>query len=148
MEVILLERVDKQGEEGDIVDVSSGYARNYLIPNGLAKPATDENIQEVKQKKKQKQKQKNEQKQQARKKHSKLDGATINIQKPANEDGKLYACVGADDVVSAIKEFCGESIGADQVGFSSEIKTTGADEVSIELADDSTASVTLNIQPE
>ncbi|MFB6225937.1 MAG: 50S ribosomal protein L9, partial [Candidatus Paceibacteria bacterium] len=110
MQVILLERVDKQGEEGDIVDVSSGYARNYLIPNGLAKPATEKNIQEIKQKKKQKQKQENKQKQQAQEKHSKLDGATINLQKPANEDGKLYASVGEDDVISAIKEFCGEDI--------------------------------------
>ncbi|MFB6181431.1 MAG: 50S ribosomal protein L9 [Candidatus Magasanikbacteria bacterium] len=148
MKVILTERVKEQGEKGDVVEVSAGYARNYLIPNNLAKPASDENISEIKQKRKEEKKQENKKHEQAQKRYSRLNGATINLQKPANEDGGLYASVSKEDVVQSIKDFCGIKLRQDQIEFPQEIKSTGSSKVEVALADDSRAELNLNIQPQ
>ncbi len=146
MEVILLERVKNQGEEGDIVDVSPGYARNFLIPNGKAKAATDEAVAEIEEKQKRKQKQQQQKKKKAKQKYSKLNGATLSISKSANEEGKLYASVKNKEIAEKVKEFCGFKIESDQIITENDIKSTGQHSVKIELADESTAQLQLEVK--
>ncbi|PSO46062.1 MAG: 50S ribosomal protein L9 [Parcubacteria group bacterium QH_9_35_7] len=146
MKVILLEQVKNQGNKGDIVDVSPGYARNFLIPNGKAKEATDEAVAEIKEKQKQKEKQQQKKKKKAKQKYSKLNGATLSISKSANEEGKLYATVKNDEITEKIKEFCGFNIKTEQIKAKKDIKSTGQHSIEIKLADDSKAQLQLEVK--
>lgn len=124
MRVILLEDVDKQGEEGDIVNVSKGYALNYLIPQDKAKKATKDVVQQIQKQKSKRQRKQKQQQQQAREKSRQLSNEKVIVKKNSNENGGLYSAVSNSEVVQSIKEMHGVEVSRNQIELG-EVKTTG-----------------------
>ncbi|MFH0731749.1 MAG: 50S ribosomal protein L9 [Candidatus Omnitrophota bacterium] len=104
MKLILLENVDNLGKMGDAIEAKDGYARNCLLPKGLALEATASNLKIV-EKKKQKQQQKLDRiKQEAREAAKKLTLVSCTITMPAGEDDKLHGSVTAQDIADALEQ--------------------------------------------
>ena len=102
MEVILLSKVDNLGELGDKVSVRSGYARNYLIPQGIAKFATAENIAEFEARRAELEAQESAALEEAEKRKEKLEGVKLTIAAKEAGEGKLFGSVSNVDVVEAL----------------------------------------------
>lgn len=104
MRIILQQDVDDLGKEGEIKEVSDGFARNYLIPEGMAKRATEEKVEEVKKKKKKEEEKKQEELEELQEKVAELDGQEIEVEVKVGEEGQLYESVSAGKIQSALKE--------------------------------------------
>lgn len=102
MQVILLDKVANLGNLGDVVKVKEGYARNYLIPKGLAKRATAENLQVFEERRAELERIAAEKLAAAQAKAEKLAGMTIEIARKAGVDGRLFGSVTSVDVVEAL----------------------------------------------
>jgi large subunit ribosomal protein L9 len=103
MQVILMERVANLGQLGDIVKVKPGYARNYLIPNGKAKRATEANVAEFEGRRAELEKAQNEVLTVAQAHAAKLEGLLIQITQKAGVDGRLFGSVTNYDISEALK---------------------------------------------
>jgi large subunit ribosomal protein L9 len=103
MQVILLEKVTNLGQLGDIVKVKEGFARNYLIPHGKAKRATDSNIAEFEKRRGELEKAQSDALGQAQERAAKLDGLMVQITQKAGVDGKLFGSVTNVDIADALK---------------------------------------------
>lgn len=104
MEVILLERVARLGDMGDLVSVKNGFARNYLIPQGKALRATAANKNEFESRKAEFEKQNKARFVEAEKLAKKLEGTTIELVRQASDDGRLYGSVTVRDIGAALEE--------------------------------------------
>jgi large subunit ribosomal protein L9 len=104
MEVILLEKIANLGELGQVVKVKDGYARNYLIPHGKAKRATEENRKAFEARRAELEKAQAETLAKARERGAKLDGLTVQITQKAGPDGRLFGSVTNYDIVEALKK--------------------------------------------
>ena len=104
MEVILMEKVANLGELGDVVKVKDGFARNFLIPHGKAKRATDANRKEFESKRAELEKAQAEQLAAAKSRGEKLEGLTLQITQKAGPDGRLFGSVTNYDIVEALKK--------------------------------------------
>jgi len=103
MQVILMEKLANLGNLGDVVKVKDGYARNYLIPQGKAKRATEENLKVFEAKRAELEKTQAASLAQAQERGAKLDGLTLKITQRAGPDGKLFGSVTNHDIVEALK---------------------------------------------
>ncbi len=104
MKVILQKNLEKKGVMGDIVEVADGYARNYLIPKGIAKPAKEANIKELEHNKKVIQAKINKEQTEAQKIAEKLSAHSCTIAKKVGEDDKLFGSVTTSDIEEALKK--------------------------------------------
>ena len=104
MEVILMEKVANLGELGDVVKVKDGFARNFLIPHGKAKRATEANRKEFESKRAELEKAQAEQLAAAKCRGEKLEGLTLQITQKAGPDGRLFGSVTNYDIVEALKK--------------------------------------------
>jgi large subunit ribosomal protein L9 len=104
MEVILLEKIANLGELGQVVKVKDGYARNYLIPHGKAKRATEENRKAFEARRTELERAQNEALAKAQERGKKLDGLTLQITQKAGPDGRLFGSVTNYDIVEALKK--------------------------------------------
>jgi large subunit ribosomal protein L9 len=102
MEVILLEKIDNLGTLGDRVKVKPGYARNYLLPQGKAAPATPENIAEFEARRAELEKTAAESLAAAEARRDRLTDMILTITAKAGEEGKLFGSVGTSDIADAI----------------------------------------------
>ncbi len=103
MQVILMEKVANLGNLGDVVKVKDGYARNYLIPHGKAKRATEENLKAFEARRAELEKTQAEALARAQERGQKLNGLTIQITQKAGVDGRLFGSVTNYDVVESLK---------------------------------------------
>jgi large subunit ribosomal protein L9 len=103
MQVILMEKLANLGNLGDVVKVKDGYARNYLIPQGKAKRATEENLKTFEVRRAELEKAQAAALVQAQERGAKLDGLTLKITQRAGPDGKLFGSVTNHDIVDALK---------------------------------------------
>ena len=103
MQVILMEKLANLGNLGDVVKVKDGYARNYLIPQGKAKRATDENLKAFEARRAELEKAQAAALVQAQERGAKLDGLTLKIAQKAGVDGRLFGSVTNYDIVDALK---------------------------------------------
>ena len=94
MEVILLEKIAQLGDPGDLVEVRSGYGRNFLIPTGKAIRADEENKAEYERRKEELIKAESERKEAAIEEAKKLESLILNIEVPVSEEGTLYGSIG------------------------------------------------------
>jgi len=131
MEVLLLEDVKNLGQAGDIVNVSDGHARNFLIPKNLAKPATPQIIEETKQKKEKQAKIAEMDLIKTEEIARKLDGYEIEVSAKASDEGTLFGSITQSKIVGLLKEK-GFNIDKDQVA-TEHIKEVGEHEVLINL---------------
>ena len=103
MQVILMEKVANLGELGDVVKVKDGYARNFLIPHGKAKRATDANLKAFESRRAELEKAQAETLKKSQERGAKLEGLTLQITQKAGPDGRLFGSVTNYDIVEALK---------------------------------------------
>ena len=103
MQVILMEKVVNLGDLGDVVKVKDGYARNYLIPGGHAKRATEANLAEFEQRRAELEKEQAERLAAAQSRAGKLEGLMVQITQKAGVDGRLFGSVGNSDIAEALQ---------------------------------------------
>ncbi|MBW7055130.1 50S ribosomal protein L9 [Paracoccus bogoriensis] len=144
MQVILLERVAKLGQMGDVVNVKQGYARNFLLPQGKALRASDANIKAFESQKAQLEARNAETKAEAQAVAEKLDGQTFVVIRSASDSGALYGSVTTRDVADAATA-AGFTVDRKQVVLRAPIKELGLHEVSIVLHPEVEATITLNV---
>lgn len=108
MEVILLEKIERLGTLGDVVRVRPGYARNYLIPAGKAKYATEANMAEVQAHREELERKALEALSGAEQRKAKLDGFKVTIMAETHQEGKLFGSVGAGEIARSVTEAGGE----------------------------------------
>ena len=144
MQVILLERIAKLGQMGDVVDVKPGYARNFLLPQGKAKSASESNIAAFESEKAKLEAYNLETKKEADALAANLNGQKFTIIRSASETGALYGSVTPRDAADAASE-AGFSIDRKQFTLKSPIKELGLHEIEIKLHPEVSASVTVNV---
>ena len=144
MQVILLERVAKLGQMGDVVDVKSGYARNFLLPQGKALSASAANIAQFEEQKAQLEARNLETKKEAEELAAKLDGQQFIVIRSASDAGALYGSVTTRDAADAATEN-GFTLDRKQVVLTGPIKHLGVHSVSIVLHPEVTAEINLNV---
>lgn len=135
LEVILRRKVEKLGEIGDVVRVKSGYARNYLVPQGLAYLATPENKRRLERERRRALEAEAQAREGAQVLAAKVEGLSLTFQVLASEEGKLFGSVGPGDIAAKLEE-AGFSIEKRQVGLGESIRTLGAYTVPIKLHPD------------
>jgi large subunit ribosomal protein L9 len=144
MHVILLERVAKLGQMGDVVRVKDGFARNFLLPQGKALRATEGNKKQFEGQRAQLEARNLELKGEAQKVSEKLDGQTFIIIRQAGETGQLYGSVSTRDVAEAISAG-GVSVNRNQIVLSTPIKALGLHTVPVQMHAEVSATVTINV---
>ena len=144
MQVILLERVAKLGQMGEVVKVKDGYARNFLLPQGKALRASEDNIKSFEARKSQLEAQNLETKNEAEKVAGKLDGETFIVIRSASDSGALYGSVTTRDAAEAATA-AGFTVDRKQVVLTRPIKELGLHTVEVVLHPEVTATVTLNV---
>ncbi|GHV29113.1 50S ribosomal protein L9 [Clostridia bacterium] len=133
MKVILKEAVNRK-KAGDMVEVSDGYARNFLFPKGIAVPAVAKNINDLKGWKEAEDFKKEEIRKEAQKVAEALNGQTIKITMKAGANGKLFGSVTTKDIALKIKETLGINIDKKKLTLSLEIKSYGSFETTARFA--------------
>ena len=144
MQVILLERVAKLGQMGDVVDVKSGYARNYLLPQGKALTASSANVASFEAQKAQLEARNLETKKEAEALGAKLDGQQFIVIRSASDSGALYGSVTPRDA-SEVATAEGFSVDRKQVSLINPIKDLGLHEVSVKLHPEVTVTIVMNV---
>lgn len=144
MDVILLERVEKLGQMGDVVTVKPGFARNYLLPRKKALRATKNNLAVFEGQRTQLEAENLDRKTEAEKVAVKVDGLTVPVIRAAGESGQLYGSVTARDIAEAVIE-AGVTISRQQVVLDRALKTLGLEKVRISLHAEVDATVIVNI---
>ena len=144
MEVILLERVSKLGQMGEVVRVKDGYARNFLLPQGKALRANDGNRKRFETMKVDLEARNLEQKGEADKVAAKLDGQSFIVLRQASETGQLYGSVSTRDIAVLLGEG-GFAVNRTQIQLNAPLKTIGLHRVSVSLHPEVEVSVSVNI---
>ena len=142
MEVILLERIEKLGQMGDVVKVKDGFARNYLIPQKKALRASENNLEYFEKEKVQLEAINLEQKQEAEKILDKLDNFNLIIIRQAGETGQLYGSVSNNDIKSSLSDN-GFIVEKNQIKLDKPIKTLGIHSLAIKLHPEVQATISL-----
>ena len=144
MQVILLERVAKLGQMGDVVDVKPGFARNYLLPQGKALSASNANIQGFEDQKAQLEARNLESRKEAEQLAERLDGQQFVVIRQASDGGSLYGSVSTRDAAAVATEE-GFSIDRKQVLIRQPIKTLGLHDVEVHLHPEVEVTMQLNV---
>jgi large subunit ribosomal protein L9 len=147
VKIILKENMETLGLEGDIVDVAKGYARNYLIPKGLALEANTQNIKLFESQKKKIEVKRLKAKEDAEKVKERLAGVTITISQKAGEEEKLYGSVTSMDIAAQLEQQ-GIAIDRKKISLDKPIKTLGEFEVPIRLYPKVTGTIRVFVVPE
>ena len=132
MQVILRGSLEHLGNAGDVVSVKPGYARNYLIPQGLAYEATDSNIRRIEREKSQVVKRVADELQRAREHASAFEGLSVTFNVRAGEEGKLFGSITSADIVSKLAEQ-GVEVDRKQIQLDEPIKALGVFSVPVRL---------------
>lgn len=133
MKVVLLQDIAGTGKKDDIINVSDGYARNFLFPRKLAAEASAAALNDIKNKERAKEHRIAEEKKAAQALADKLNGVTVKLQAKAGSSGKLFGSVTAKEVADAITKFCGTEIDKKKVSLASDIKAFGTYECEVKL---------------
>ncbi len=144
MEVILLERIEKLGQMGDVVNVRPGFARNYLLPQKKALRATAENRNYFETQRAQLETTNLELKKEADGISQKLDGLSVTIVRQASDNDQLYGSVTVRNIAQAITE-AGFTIDSKQVQMARPIKSVGMHEIIVRLHPEVGVKITVNV---
>jgi len=147
MRVVLLKDVKRLGTVGEVRSVADGYARNYLIPRGLAVPATDAALEQVKAEAATMRRRASQEQDQAKTLAERIDGAEIVFQAKAGETGRLYGSITNGDVAERLAEIAGEPVDKRKIQLEEPIKDLGSSDVQVKLHGDVVAHVTVIVEP-
>jgi len=144
MQVILLERIEKLGQMGDVVKVKPGFARNYLLPQGKARRATEENLKLFEQQRAQLEAENLTRRDEARKVAEKLEGLVVALIRQAGESGQLYGSVNARDLAESVTA-AGFTVSRDQIVLDNVIKALGLHTIRVRLHPEVSVTITANV---
>jgi len=144
MQVILLERIEKLGQMGDVVTVKPGYARNFLLPQRKARRATKNNLAHFEEQRAQLEAENLERRDEAQKVGEKLEGLSVVLIRQAGESGHLYGSVTARDLAEAVAS-AGFTITRTQVILDSVIKSLGLHTMKVRLHPEVSVSISANV---
>lgn len=144
MQIILLERIEKLGQMGDLVNVKGGYARNYLLPQGKALRAIKANMERFERERAQREAENLTKRSEAETEAAKMSDLAVSMVRAASEMGQLFGSVTSRDIAEAVTK-AGYTINRSQVVMDRAIKTLGLNDVRIRLHPEVSVSVTVNI---
>lgn len=144
VQVILLERIEKLGQMGDVVAVKPGFARNFLLPQGKAVRASEAALKEFEAKRAQLEAENLEKKQEAERIASDLEGLQVILIRAASETGQLYGSVNARDIANAVTE-AGVTISRTQVLMEKPVKTLGVFDFRVKLHPEVIVTIQINV---
>ena len=144
MQIILLERVEKLGQLGDVVTVKPGYARNYLLPTGKALRANKANLEKFEAERADREARNADAKSAAESKAKAMDGLTVALVRAASEMGQLFGSVSSRDIADAAAA-AGHDLDKRQVNMDKSIKTLGLFPIRVSLHAEVDAIVTVNV---
>jgi large subunit ribosomal protein L9 len=147
MKLILTNDVDALGHRGDVVDVSKGYARNYLLPRNLAIEANEGALEQAQRIREARIESETRAREEAENIATQLVGSRVVIAARAGDEGQLYGSVGLTDVVEGIKRFTGVELDRDQVELPQPVKSIGLHEIQIKLHPEIEFPLTLDVIP-
>lgn len=148
MKVILLSELKGKGGEGDVVEVATGFADNYLYPQGIAIPATKGNLKQLEQRKHNIAAREENRIAEANQTKAALDAATVKVEARVGEEGVLFGSVTAQMIADAIKEQTELEIDRRHIDLKSAIKTAGQHEVIVSLYRDIKSELTILVGDE
>lgn len=146
MQVILVQDVKNLGESGDVVDVADGYARNYLFPRGLAVPATEGKLRQVKTRQAAEEQRREREAEEAAKLVELLDGGRVEVLAKCGEGGRLFGSVTSGDIAAAIKKQYKREVDRRKLELAEPIKAIGPHEVTIRVYPGMTAAITVEVK--
>lgn len=144
MQIILLERVEKLGQLGDVVTVKPGYARNFLLPQGKALRANKANLEKFEQERADLEKRNADERSSSEALAKNMENLSVNLVRAASEMGQLFGSVSGRDIASALTE-AGHAVDKRQVVMDKAIKTLGLFPIRINLHSEVAVTVTVNI---
>ena len=147
VKLLLKESIRSVGRVGDIVDVSAGYARNYLIPHDLAVEPTPNNVKKVEERKKEIEKIERERREQQAALIGRLAGVEVMLERRANEQGHLYGAVSATEVAKGLQAQ-GFNVEPEDVNLPGKLDKIDTYEVTIRLAEDLQTQVKVWVNPD
>ena len=146
MKVILLQDVKSVGKKGDMVNVSEGYAKNFLIPRKMGAEATNSNLNDLKLRKQSEEKRKAEELQAAKDLKAVLEGKKVLVKVKAGENGKLFGSVTSKEIAEALEEQTGLKVDKKKMVLEDQIKTTGERKIPVKLHPQVTAELLVEIK--
>lgn len=147
VKLLLKESIKNVGRVGDVVDVSPGYARNYLLPGDLAVEPTPNNVRKIEEKRKEIEKQERERREQQAALIARLAGVEVMLERRANEQGHLFGSVTATDVAKGLQAQ-GFNVNPDDVNLPGKLDRIDTFQVNIKFADDLAADVKVWVNPD
>ena len=149
MQVILMEKVVNLGGLGDVVKVKDGFARNYLIPQGKAKRATQANLKEFEGRRAELEKKANEQLTNAQEKAAKIEGLKVDIAQKAGVDGRLFGSVTNADIAEALTKATGVAVKKAEIRMpEGPLKHIGEFPIVVAMHSDVLANITVHVVAE
>jgi len=147
MKIILMDDVPSLGRRGDVRDVATGYARNFLLPRKLALPATAANLQNLDHLKRQRERAEHKAREEAQAATQRIEALTLAVATRASEDGRLYGSVSAQDIVEFLEKHK-IPVEKRRVALDEPIKALGEYRVPIRLHHDVTATLAVSVTRE
>ena len=133
MKVILTQDVKAQGKKGDLINVSDGYANNFLLKKGLAKVATKQAINELEGKKGAEEYRRNQEEEKAKNIADRMKEFTVKLTAKSGKEGKLFGSITSKDVAQALKEQYNTEVDKRKIDLPDGIKTCGTRDVNVSL---------------
>jgi large subunit ribosomal protein L9 len=147
VKLLLQESIKNVGRVGDVVEVSPGYARNYLLPRDLALQPTPGNVKKVEERRKEIEKQERERREQQAALIQRLSGVEVTLERRANEQGHLYGAVSATEIAKALQAQ-GFNIEPEDVNLPGRLDRIDTYQVTIKFAEDLTTDVKVWVAPD
>ena len=147
IKLLLNESVKNVGRVGDVVEVSPGYARNYLLPQGLAVQPTAANLKKVEARKKEIEKIERERREQQAVLVKRLEGVEVTLERRANEQGHLYGAVSATEIAKALQAV-GYNVNADDINLPGKLDKIEKYVVTVAFAEDLKADINVWVAPD
>lgn len=145
MKVILLQDVKSLGKKGETVDISDGYARNYILPKKLGIEANSQNLNDLKLQKAHEEKVAKELLEEAKKLAEKIEKLTVNVSLKSGKDGRAFGSISSKEIAVALKEQHGIEVDKKKISLDEPIKAVGTSIVSIKLHREVTAKLTVKV---
>lgn len=145
MEVILLKDVERLGRAGEVRDVAPGYARNYLIPQGLATRVTIGTLKQMQQQRQAEARREEELEVEAREFAAELEGVTLTLSAKTGEKDRLYGSITSGDIADALEREIGKSVDRRKIGLEEPIRELGTYSVPFKLLSDLAPTITVDV---
>ncbi|MGE5527807.1 MAG: 50S ribosomal protein L9 [Patescibacteria group bacterium] len=146
MKVILLREIKSLGKKGEIKDVAEGYARNYLLPKGLAQQATEANVRALAQKKQSVEAQELQEESRAREAAARLEGLSVVIKAKTGGSGRLFGSITAKDIADAVQRASGIGLDRKKIDLAEGIKHLGHFEIPVRLHRGVVATIAVEVE--